>query len=278
MKRSAVRYSILTFALLGALFLGSRSYLYYTLEDEVIATRPNDDEVPDDFGAPSRQFQFLSGERTLHGSLVTAQNADSTTPAVLLFHGRRETISRWAEVQAMLYRQGITSMVFDYSGFGSSSGDPSIENLHEDGITAWNYFVDRVASPSQPKIAFGHSLGTGILMSGVSHLQPQPNLVILSAPWSTARDAVIHLGYAPAEIYYLLPDVWNNLEAARQLELPLMVVHGTEDRIVPYQMGQLVAEAGNGRFVRLEGIGHRQIVRRPTIQLWQPILEAIFSL
>ncbi len=112
-------------------------------------------------------------------------------------------------------------------------------------------------------------------MSGVSQLQPQPDLVILSAPWSTARDAVIHLGYVPDEIYYLLPDVWNNLEAARQLELPFMVVHGTEDRIVPFEMGRQVAEAGKGQFIQLDGIGHRQIVRRPTSELWKPILDAI---
>ncbi|MFH5884216.1 alpha/beta hydrolase [Halalkalibaculum sp. DA3122] len=278
MRKKSFRYSAYILVIVSAIFFGGRSFLYYTLEEEAIATRPNGSETPEQFGAPSEQFVFESHGRTLHASVVHAEEADSTTPAVLLYHGRRETISRWAEVQALLYQHGITSMVFDYSGFGNSSGEPSIENLHNDGIAAWQHFVEHVARSGQPKIALGHSLGTGILMSGVDQLNPSPSLVVLSAPWSTARSAVIHLGMAPEEIYYLLPDVWNNVEAAknaRNMEIPLLVVHGTEDRIVPIEMGREVAAAGEGQFIPLEGYGHREIARRPTTELWSPVLEAI---
>ncbi len=274
MKKSTFRYSAYSILLLTVLFFGARSFLYYSLEEQAITTRPNGDTTPESFGVPSQQFQFESGGRTLHASLV---EADSNAPAVLIYHGRRETLSRWADAQAMLYNQGITSMVFDYSGFGSSTGQPTIENLHDDGLTAWQYFNDNVVTNSQPKIVFGHSLGTGILMSGINELNPKPDLVILSAPWSTARDAVIHLGMVPEGIYYLLPDVWNNIEAAQQMTVPLTVFHGTEDRIVPLEMGRKVAEAGNGQFVPLEGRGHREISRHPTPELWRPIIEAILN-
>ncbi|MDR8392037.1 lysophospholipase [Aliifodinibius sp. S!AR15-10] len=277
MKKRAFRYSAFTLLLVSALFFGARSFLYYSLEAEAIATRPNDDTTPDHFGAPSQQFQFKNNGRTLYASLVRAEEADNSTPAVLLYHGRRETISRWAEVQALLYKNGITSMVFDYSGFGSSTGEPTIENLQDDGIRAWEYFTEHVATGSQPRIVLGHSLGTGILLSGIKQLQPKPNYVILSAPWSTARDAVIHLGMVPEEIYYLLPDVWNNVEAVRALDLPLLVVHGTEDRVVPPDMGRQVAEAGGGEYHVLEGVGHRELVRHPTMELWKPIIEAIYK-
>ncbi|MDZ7694818.1 MAG: alpha/beta hydrolase [Balneolaceae bacterium] len=188
-----------------------------------------------------------------------------------------KTLSRWAEAQAMLYNQGITSMVFDYSGFGNSSGEATIENLHNDGIAAWRYFIEEVASASQPRVVLGHSLGTGILMSGINQLEPAPDLVVLSAPWSTARSAVIHLGMAPGRVSdYLLPDVWNNVTSASEVEIHLLVVHGSEDRIVPSWMGREVANSAvNGRFVELQGIGHRQIARQPTPELWEPVLEAI---
>lgn len=275
MKKRAFRYSAYSLLLLSVLFFGARSFLYYSLEEQAITTRPNGETTPESFGVTSRQFQFESGERTIHASLV---EANRNAPAVLIYHGRRETLSRWAETQAMLYNQGITSMVFDYSGFGSSTGEPTIENLHDDGVTAWQYFNKHVASDSQPKIVFGHSLGTGILMSGVNELNPKPDLVILSAPWTTARDAVIHLGMVPEEIYYILPDVWNNIEGAQKITVPLMVVHGTEDRIVPFEMGRQVAEAGNGRFVALDGTGHREMARQPTPDLWKPIIDAILEL
>ncbi|MDX1636690.1 MAG: alpha/beta fold hydrolase [Balneolaceae bacterium] len=270
-------FRVTTFGLLGLclLFFGARSFLYYTLEEEAIATRPNGDATPERFGVPSTQFQFQSGDRTLHASLVRAEPGDSAAPAVLIYHGRRETLSRWAEVQSLLYREGITSMVFDYSGFGSSTGEANIENLHDDGIEAWNYFVERITNSGQPRIVMGHSLGTGILLSGLQSLQPEPDLVILSAPWSTARDAVIHLGMAPEEIYYLLPDVWNNLENIQNMDLPLLVVHGTEDSVIPISMGKKVAQAGGGTFIPMEGYGHREITRHPTMDQWKPIIEAI---
>jgi pimeloyl-ACP methyl ester carboxylesterase len=81
----------------------------------------------------------------------------------------------------------------------------------------------------------------------------------------------------PEEIYYLLPDVWNNVEAVRAMELPLLVIHGTEDRVVPPEMGRKVAEAGGGQYQLLEGVGHRQLVRHPTTELWKPIIEAIYK-
>ncbi|MDZ7694817.1 MAG: hypothetical protein U5K69_27485 [Balneolaceae bacterium] len=90
MKRTA-RYSAFALIFMGVLFFGARSILYYTLEAEAITTRPNGSATPESYGVPSQQFQFDSGGRTLHASLVRAvKDADNTTPAVLLFHGRRE--------------------------------------------------------------------------------------------------------------------------------------------------------------------------------------------
>ncbi|MGT2427994.1 alpha/beta hydrolase [Cupriavidus basilensis] len=128
--------------------------------------------TPDRLGAPSRQFAFSSGARTLRGSCVLAQAAEA--PAVLIYHGDEENLSDWASAQVLLYRNGISSCVFDYSGYGASDGKPGVVNLHEDGVAAYGQFL--AATPlSSRRYVMGFSLGSAVLLDVISTLRPAPD-------------------------------------------------------------------------------------------------------
>src|SRR5678816_3292547 len=85
------------------------------VERNGLIVAPDGPETPATFGAPFERLSLASGDRTLDATLVHA--AQDTAPALLIFHGTAEAVSYWADTQALLYRHGITSMVFDYSGF-----------------------------------------------------------------------------------------------------------------------------------------------------------------
>ena len=118
--RRRVRQLGVLLAVLAVVFVGIRRFAFLAVERRGLITAPNGTDTPQSFGAPFERLTITSGDRRLDATLVRAES--DSAPALLVFHGTAEAISYWADTQALLRRHGVTSMVFDYSGFGSSTG------------------------------------------------------------------------------------------------------------------------------------------------------------
>src|SRR5204863_2354370 len=115
-------------ALVGLGF-GGRAYATHAMSSRAVVPKTLGAATPASVGIPFSRVAVEAGNRTLIGWWVRAR-ADSgrTPPAVLFLHGNRSSISDYVELQRFLYKQGISSLVFDYSGFGASGGAPSLTN------------------------------------------------------------------------------------------------------------------------------------------------------
>src|SRR5580704_10039819 len=80
--------------------------------------------------------------------------------AVLLCHGIGETVEQWFGVQQLLAANGVASLVFDYSGYGKSTGRPNWEQFEFDAIAAFAALKE--LAPSLPITVLGFSLGSGV--------------------------------------------------------------------------------------------------------------------
>src|SRR4029453_5530552 len=149
--------------------------------------------------------------------------ASDTAPALLIFHGTAEAVSFWADTQALLYQHGITSMVFDYSGFGRSTGQPTVAHLEEDADSAYAEFGRRVGTKVR-RYVLGYSLGTGVVLDAVGLLKRAPAGVVVAASYSSARDGAVAFGLIPKWATFLLPNLWNNVRDTRNLRQPLLVM------------------------------------------------------
>src|ERR1700743_2191770 len=97
-----------------------------------------------------------SGDRKLSAVYVSAGD---DTPAILICHGIGELVEYWGQVQRVLREMGLSSLVFNYSGYGGSTGRVSARNCEEDAIAAYDVLVER----GHPSIVLlGFSLGRGI--------------------------------------------------------------------------------------------------------------------
>jgi hypothetical protein len=85
--------------------------------------------------------------------------------------------------------------VFDYSGFGSSTGVPLVETLNGNAKDAWDKLYELITK-SENRIAFGYSLGSAVLLGSVNEYSSVPNTIIVHAPFSSAREIAIELGTA----------------------------------------------------------------------------------
>lgn len=235
----------------------------------IFVTHSKATATPATFGVPFQAFSFRSGTRVLQASLVTA---GAEAPAVLIFHGNAETLHDWADVQAWLEHHGISSMVFDYSGFGLSTGAPTIGNLDQDARNAWREFIAKTAAA--PHFALGFSLGTGVVLGNVHAFQPIPLGVMVYGTYSSGDAQIVYLGAMPPRLAFLLPDIWDNLSAVQHITVPLLIEDGTHDIEVPYYMSEEVADAAGKRatFVPVHGVGHEAIIEKPYSRVWQPIL------
>ena len=261
---------------LAVVFFGIRRFAFMAVERNGLITAPNGPETPETFGAPYQQVSIVSGDRKLDATLVRAPT--DTAPALLIFHGTAEAVSYWADTQALLYRHGITSMVFDYSGFGRSTGRPTAAHLEEDADSAYAEFVRRVG-PRPRHYVLGYSLGTGVALDAVQRFVPAPSGVVFMASYSSARDGAVAFGLIPKWATFLLPDMWNNVRDTRDLRQPLLVVQSDADQLFPVSMAKAVYDAATvpKQMVVLHGYRHEDGHQRPTDEYWAPVVRFLYS-
>lgn len=258
--------------LVGAAFVGGRIYLLRRMEMEMIRVHRQGPRTPAARGLLFEELPIDSGGRALRSFYVPADG-----PSLLIFHGNGEAISGWVDALELLHRAGVATMVFDYSGFGSSPGEPTLAHFHEDGLAAWHAF--RVRAPAgAPACAYGLSLGSGVLLEVASELSPPPDCVAVSGAFLSARAVAVQLGKLPRWASWLLPDALDSLENVRELRAPLLVEHGAEDGRFPAAWATKLAEAHPGaQLAIVKGMHHADPVAHPSEASWGPVIHFVKS-
>ncbi|HXV85773.1 MAG TPA: alpha/beta fold hydrolase, partial [Gemmatimonadales bacterium] len=187
--------------------------------------------------------------------LPPAPRAPGRHPALLWFYGNMETVSALAPLVRDLRPAGMALLILDYRGYGESEGDPTEPGLYRDADAAWDHLEARPDVDPEQIAVYGRSLGAAVALY-LADTHPV-RAVALESPFSTAADmAREHYALLPTFILRLSMD---NLARAARLRVPLLVFHGTEDRIAPLRMGRAVAEAGRAReLVLIQGAGHNE--------------------
>jgi fermentation-respiration switch protein FrsA (DUF1100 family) len=196
-------------------------------------------------------------------------------PALLIFHGNGEAISGWVDAIKLLHDAGIAAMVFDYSGFGNSGGEPTLQHFREDGFAAWHTFRTRIPAGTRA-CAYGLSLGSGVLLDLADELDPPPDCVAVSGAFLSIRDAAVQLGAVPRWASLLLPDALDNLENVARVRAPVLIEHGTADEMFPPSWAQKLAAARPGAQVAIvPGMRHPDPVAHPSAAAWDPVIRFV---
>ena len=247
------------------------------VERATLVTKPARDFTPADVGVPYTRVWIEHGDRRLEAWIVFGADSLKANAALFICHGTGETLSDWVGVQRLLRDHGITSMVFDYSGFGNSTGTPTAEGLEADALAAWNTF-NSLLPADQRRAALGFSLGSGVLLGAHPRMRAAPDAVILASAFSTARKAALRRRFVPGLLAYLAPDsVWNNIAAVRHVREPLLIVHSDADRAFPVSMAkELAAASGNPASLLIQhGFAHNALYAHASEGQWQPLIAFI---
>ena len=196
-------------------------------------------------------------------------------PVVLLCHGIGETVEHWSAVQALFHEHGIGSLVFNYSGYGKSSGQVRAEHCDEDLIAAYAALRQYVGAEA-PVFVLGFSLGSGIAAHGAAALHPPVTGLFLCEAFDSFRGAACTAG-VPRWLMPLVPDVWVTVAAMEHIQMPVWVVHSDGDRLFPLEMPRRITQACGswGELIVLEGFAHNEPYLTTAKTYWQPVIERI---
>lgn len=163
-------------------------------------------------------------------------------PTVLYFHGNAGSLAMRADSIHRFQRLGRGILMMSYRGYSGSTGSPSEAANHADALAAYQVLVDAGVGPTDI-ILYGESLGTGIAVRLASR-KPVAGL-ILEAPFTS----IVEVGakaYPFLPVRLLMQDRYESLELIRAIEVPLLVLHGARDRIIPVEMGTAMHTAAPG--------------------------------
>lgn len=175
-------------------------------------------------------------------------------PGLLWFYGNGESIAGIWPVLKEFQPPGVDLLVVDYPGYGASGGRATEDRVYEAADLAYDALAARV-DPSRIFV-YGRSLGSAV----ATHVAATHAVrgLILESPFTSARDmGRRHYAFLPPFILRLRLD---NLIQISRTHCPVLVFHGTADRLVPIEMGRAVASAAPGpvEFVAIAGSGHNE--------------------
>jgi alpha-beta hydrolase superfamily lysophospholipase len=241
------------------------------LRDRVLGwVGPGAQDTP---GLSITRFSIPSGANLLDAVFV----APADTPpraALLICHGIGETVAQWFPVQQLLAANGVVSLLFDYSGFGRSTGAPDWVQYDLDALTAFRT-LQRLA-PGVPNALLGFSLGSGPAAAIVN--TAAPNLLVLCSAFTSFR-AGAHARWIPQILSPLVPPIWQAHESLRNCRVPVLIVHGEKDGLFPVQMARdLVACCPEpAELIVVPNVTHNQPFRKPELSYWNPIIRRLIA-
>lgn len=246
--------------------LGLRAFrhrkLFEPSPDPTISWDPADYGIPT--GAVEEHWIETPDGETLHAWYC---RAPKPVASALFCHGNRGNLTVSADLIPHLLAAGLSVLFFDYRGYGKSSGTATYDGVIADGITAARYH-EQLRPQHLPSILYGFSLG-GAVAAQVIRRHPFDALILQSTFSSlTEYSRVLH---PRVPLHLLGRGLFDTLRVIRRLDVPLLVMHGTEDEVIPYWMAKEIFAACRApkRLQRIEGALHKDLhLRDPDTLLW----------
>ena len=200
------------------------------------------------------------------------QNDDRSSRGLIFYlHGNAGSLNTWGYAAEEFLQEGYDVFILDYRGFGKSDGKiESQEQLFQDVEKVYQEI--QKLYQEQKIIITGFSIGTGPASWLASRYQP--DMLILMAPFYNMTElANHHFSFLPS---FILRYPFKNNHYLREVEAAVVLIHGTEDEIIPYESSLKLKEhlGSEVHLFSLEGIGHNNM---GTSTQYRKIIEELLN-
>ena len=190
---------------------------------------------------------------------------------VVFFHGNGGNLSNWLEVIAGIRQRRLSILAVDYRGYGGSTGSPSEAGVYRDADATVRHFADRLRSAGTPVIYWGRSLGAPVASHAATRLAP--DALVLESPMSHGR-SLLETNPVLWLLSFLSSYRFATSQFVAQIDVPLLIVHGELDSLVPLASGKRVfedARSAKKTFTTIPGADHNDLHVVNPAMYWQAI-------
>jgi uncharacterized protein len=207
--------------------------------------------------AGARDVQLTTSDGLRLGAWYLPASRPAGTFTVLVANGNAGDRSLRAPLARALANQGFGVLLFDYRGYGGNPGSPSEEGLARDVRAAHQFLIDEGVADNR-LLYYGESLGAAVVAELATE-HPPAGLVLRSPFTDLASVGQIHYPFLPVRA--LLKDRFPIAEYVARIAVPITVVYGTKDSIVPPEESRRSVAAARGptRLVAVEGADHNDL-------------------
>ncbi|HYO57243.1 alpha/beta hydrolase [Archangium sp.] len=200
------------------------------------------------------------------GSTVYALHvpAPDGAPTVVHFHGNGEQLADEAWLAQRFQEAGLGFYAVEYPGYGLAAGQgPSEAGIYAAAEVALEHLHQKLGVPRERTVLQGQSLGSGVAVEMAK--RGHGTRLVLITPYTSIVDLGARIfPWLPASL--LVRDPFDSAAKAPGLELPVLIVHGTRDEVIPVDMGQRLGTLFPSATVRLlEGRSHNDVLDRPSV-------------
>ena len=200
--------------------------------------------------------------------------ADKARAVVLFCHGNAGNISHRLDTLRLFHGLRLSTLIFDYRGYGESEGKPSEEGTYRDSEAAWTWLTEEKGVAPERIVVFGRSLGGGVASwLAATHT---PGALVLESTFTALPDV-------GAKVYPFLPVRllarirYPTLERLPGIRCPVLVVHSPQDDLIPCAHGRLLFEAAGHPKAFLELVGDHNEGYMETGQAYLDGLDAFIA-
>lgn len=208
------------------------------------------DTIHSDFTIQSYVFESSSGNK-LNGWLLKPKNGKSEITLVH-FHGNAGNLIRQYKTISPLVKHGYQIFLFDYSGFGFSTGKATRKNVLKDAHSALTFAKTLPEIKNTKLVVYGHSLGGHLSAVVAAERQNDMDALVIEGAFSSHQDIAAKTAGFLGRI--LVRENYCAYKSLRNYHKPLLVIHSTEDETIPYEMGEKIFNNANApkSFYRIE--------------------------
>jgi len=197
------------------------------------------------------------------GSIISARFLENPAAdyTIIFSHGNAEDLGDLRSLAEEFKQQGFSLMIYDYSGYGTSSGRPSERAVFGNIEAVYDYLISKRGVRPERIIAWGRSIGSGPSV----HLAATRRIggLVLESAFTSAFRVMTRIRLLPF-------DRFDNLRRLKLVTCPVLVLHGDEDEIIPFRHGKKLYESVGGTRANLwvERAGHNDLFRVAGARYW----------